>query len=178
MYIKHTPALHFTEATIFVCKQCSFECDMGKYNTRWAFKRTHYSLDMRCIFQCCLKINKICIFSLNQVTQGITGIRFSSNYTKREIWTDTDIRLIVKTTAYMCDMSWYRYTSHVSQWRLFQRTWCTLISFGLIASAVPWFLGLTVVPMQLPYQCTQCQCSVNTVQALMLAVLALKQLAI
>ena len=83
----------------YICTQIS-KCDMGKYNTRWAFERTHYSLHMCCIFQCCLKMNKICIFSLSQVTQGITGIRFSSNYNKREIWTDTDIRLIVKTTAY------------------------------------------------------------------------------
>ena len=43
---------------------------------------------------------------------------------------------------------------------------------------VPWLLRSTAVPMQLSYQCRHCQCNVTAVQALMLAVLALKQPAI
>ena len=49
------------------------------------------------------------------------------------------------------------------------------IIFGRIASGIAWFLCSTVVLMQLMYQYMYCQCSVTTVQALMLAVVALKQ---
>ena len=49
------------------------------------------------------------------------------------------------------------------------------IIFGRIVSVIRWLLRSTVVPMQLPYQCRHCQCSVTTLQGLMLAVVALKQ---
>ena len=48
------------------------------------------------------------------------------------------------------------------------------IIFGRIASGIAQFLCSTVVLMQLMYQYMYCQCSVTTVQALMLAVVALK----
>ena len=44
-------------------------------------------------------MNNVCISSRDQVTHGIAVIHCSSNYNKSAIWDDTDIRLIVKTTA-------------------------------------------------------------------------------
>ena len=54
---------------------------------------------------------------------------------------------------------------------------CLIIILGWIVSVlgVPWPLRSTVVLMQLPYQNRHCQCSVTTVYARMLAVVALKQ---
>ena len=53
---------------------------------------------------------------------------------------------------------------------------CLAIFFGWIASSIPWFLCSTAVLMQLSYQCRHFQCSDTTVQTLLLAVAALKQL--
>ena len=47
-----------------------------------------------------LKINNVCIVSHDQFTYDINAIDCSSNYRKIAIWADTDIRLIVKTTAH------------------------------------------------------------------------------
>ena len=43
-----------------ICKQCSFECDIGKNSTRLinkvrVFRRTPYSLNMCCMFPYCAK---------------------------------------------------------------------------------------------------------------------------
>ena len=48
------------------------------------------------------KMNNVCIFSHDEVTHDITAVHFSSNYSWSAIswiWTDIDIRRIVKTTA-------------------------------------------------------------------------------
>ena len=44
-------------------------------------------------------MNNVSIFSHDEVTHDLTAVHFSSNYNKSVIWVDTDIRLVVKTTA-------------------------------------------------------------------------------
>ena len=82
-----------------ICKRCSFECDMGKYNTSpmnkvWAFRRTPYSLDMCCIFP-----------YLTRNEQRLYFLARSSH-----TWHNYH-RLQFKLQL-ECDEGWYRYTSH------------------------------------------------------------------
>ena len=74
-----------------------------------------------------------------------------------------------------CCIVWYRALVYSNHPREAAASTYLAIIFGQNVSSVSWFLRSTAVPMQLPYQCSHCQCSVTTVQALMFAVVALKQ---
>ena len=74
-----------------ICKRCSFEYDMEKYNPCpmnkvWAFRWTLYSLEMCCIFSCGTKNKRLYLLPRSSHT-----------------WHNCHIL--------QCDMGWYRYTS-------------------------------------------------------------------
>ena len=79
-----------------ICKRCSFECNMGnRALIPWIRCKTLGERFIRgTFFHITRKINSVCFF-----TYDITAAHFISNYSWSAIWADTDIRLMVKTTA-------------------------------------------------------------------------------
>ena len=102
-----------------ICKRCSFECGIGKYNTRlrnkvWAFRRTPYSLDMGCIQPYRTQINTTSIFSLSvQNFQRRKEVYTRPTWQRTIGWWIAD----AQTIAFPTDLLYSMYTTciHVVQ---------------------------------------------------------------